>query len=290
MFITARIRIEALLAAVIFVSFGQTWANSDDVAERWKDDAIAKIKSIPPNPTTDEIRKISGYLKIAERGDAMTDEQREVFGRVKETILGLPDHARFFEEMVARGIQNEFKEASGKGRSAKEPDLLRTFAVLKQLPSPQVVDLLGRLLEDDRDPWIVLPAGEVSAGRPPPNSHLAARTLNQIGIEGVPVIEPLRDDRDHEAARDQWKLWYAQVKAGNRTFRFKGDPREYNLDGPVPAVALATRPGKSDRAEEAALVARAADEKAFPWLAVGGALGLLLIAAGACLRAARRIE
>ncbi len=159
----------------------------------------------------------------------------------------------------------------------KEPDLLRTFAVLKQLPSPQVVDLLGRLLEDDRDPWVVIPAGEVAAGRPPPNSYLAARTLNQIGIEGVPLIEPLRNDRDHEAARDQWKLWYAQVKAGNRTFRFKGDPRDYNLDGPLPEVAVATRPRKTGLPEGKPGSSAAEEGRRLPWLAVGGAMGLLVL-------------
>jgi hypothetical protein len=115
MFSKSRTTVFATISAMILVSSGKSWANSDESAERWKTDAIAKIKSIPPNPTTDEVRKISGYLKVGERGEAMTEEQREVFGRVKEVILGLPDHARFFEEMVARGLENEFKEASGRG-------------------------------------------------------------------------------------------------------------------------------------------------------------------------------
>ena len=38
-----------------------------------------------------------------------------------------------------------------------------------------------------------------------------------------------------------------KVKAGTRTFRFEGDPQEYNLDGPVHAAMdgpTATRPSK----------------------------------------------
>jgi hypothetical protein len=40
-------------------------------------------------------------------------------------------------------------------------------------------------------------------------------------------------DEDIEA----WRLWYEQVKSGKRTFRFEGDPQEYNLAGPVAKTA-----------------------------------------------------
>src|SRR5690606_26228155 len=35
-----------------------------------------------------------------------------------------------------------------------------------------------------------------------------------------------------------WQNWYEQIKAGSRTFRFEGDPTEYDLNGPVPKEKL----------------------------------------------------
>lgn len=35
------------------------------------------------------------------------------------------------------------------------------------------------------------------------------------------------------------RLWYAQVQAGNRTFRFKDDSAEYGFDGPATAGTVA---------------------------------------------------
>jgi hypothetical protein len=32
---------------------------------------------------------------------------------------------------------------------------------------------------------------------------------------------------------EPWRLWFAHLRAGNRTFRFEGDPVEYTLSGPV---------------------------------------------------------
>ncbi len=215
----------------------------------------------------------------------MLIQHEEVLTKAQSVIMGISNHADYFENEIERGIQGEFREAAGKG--GVYPPRHHAFGLLRRLPSPQCVELLGRLLEDDRDPWVVLPAGEVAAGRPRPNSHLAARTLNQLGIEGVPVIEPLNGDRDFEAARDQWKLWYAQVKAGNRTFRFKDDPREYNLDGPIPEVALATRPRMAGLPEGKPGSSAADEGGRLPWVAVGGALGLLGLAGFACLRSRR---
>jgi hypothetical protein len=49
-----------------------------------------------------------------------------------------------------------------------------------------------------------------------------------------------------------WRQWYQEIKDGRRTFRFEGDPTEYDLNGPAPKeklerLALATRMDK-DRA------------------------------------------
>lgn len=271
----------ALIEAVsIFQGLGETGT------EKWRNTMLSRLEALGENPSAEDFLEVSACLSVADRGSKMLKEHVEVFSRAQSVIMGIHNHAEYFENEIEVGIQGEFREAAGKG--GVYPWRHLAFSRLRRLPTPQSVELLGRLLDDDRDPWVVVPAGEVSSGRPPPNSHFAARTLNQIGIVGVPLIEPLNTDRDHEAARDQWKLWYAQVKAGNRTFRFKGDPREYNLDGPVPAVGVATRPQKTgpSKSEEGS---RGVEEgREVPWGGVGAALGLLLLAGFACLRSMRR--
>jgi hypothetical protein len=62
------------------------------------------------------------------------------------------------------------------------------------------------------------------------HSNLAADALKTL-IEKPPVPQ----DRNWQTKGDieAWQLWYEQIKSGNRTFRFKGDPKDYDLTGPV---------------------------------------------------------
>ena len=162
---------------------------------------------------------------------------RPVYEAARTALMSLPGHDAYFAGALGRAIEAEFAEVRDATTAIHvRPNRDELFQTLGELPTPKVIKLLGQLLEDDRDPWKGQPAPDYDL--PHPNSYLAAKTLNRIGIDGVPVIEPLGDDRDYEASRDQWKLWFAQVKAGNRTFRFKGDPQEYNLDGPVASVPV----------------------------------------------------
>jgi hypothetical protein len=266
------------------------YAQSPESILKWKSKALSEIASIDRSSTEDQVLRVSGYLRVAERGEHMTSEHREVVASAQRVLLGLPQLERCFENAIERGIQNEFREAEGKGRLAKEPQVWDVFACLEQLPSPRTVAILGELLEDDRDPWKVVPPGEISQGRPPPNSYLAAKTLNRIGIEGVPIVEIRSGDRDYELARDQWKLWYAAVKAGNRTFRFEGDPREYTLDGPVETAAAATAlpPVRSGASPAVPGDAPAAGERGMPWVALAAAFAVLGLAVRAAWIARRK--
>lgn len=245
---------------------------------KWKATALMKIDALSPDPSVDEVMKVAGYVGVAARGDEMTDEHREVVEKVRAKIFGLPEHGRFFREAIERAIQNEFLEVSDPSSAPTvAPKRWWVFDDLCYLPSPQIVALLGQLLEDDRDPWKGQPAPDYNL--PHPNSYLAAKSLNRIGIEGVPVIEPIRDDRDYEAARDQWKLWFAQVKAGNRTFRFKGDPQEYSLDGPVASVPVVNVERRGGQAADPSPAAGAAVGSRKPvWIPLAVAILVLGVA------------
>jgi hypothetical protein len=63
-----------------------------------------------------------------------------------------------------------------------------------------------------------------------PNSTDAAMALDKLPLKNKPHAGITGWDK--EAIRP-WVLWYEQIKAGNRTFSFEGDPTDYNLNGPV---------------------------------------------------------
>ncbi|WP_367871477.1 hypothetical protein [Luteolibacter sp. Populi] len=191
---------------------------------------------VSSNPTKEGILQLGeGLSKLELESTYPVDERFVVQEELRRVMLSVPNHGDVFAEALEKAIQSEFShlrgESTAPGALAERAWL---FATLQEIPSPQCVGLLGGLLEDDRDPWKDVPRTDV--GKPTINSMRATRALNQLGIEGVPEIS-LKKRRDREAAREQWRLWFAQVKAGTRTFRFKGDPQEYNLKGPVNPVA-----------------------------------------------------
>ncbi len=77
-----------------------------------------------------------------------------------------------------------------------------------------------------------------------------------------------------------WRIWYEQVKAGNRTFQFEGDPKHYNLEGPVAKAiepASLARPRKDGPAEDSSPVA-AEEPSRFPVGVLAAAVALLGVA------------
>ena len=76
--------------------------------------------------------------------------------------------------------------------------------------------------------------------------------LTKFPIRDKPFKLPLTMENvaDAQAA---WQLWYEQIKSGKRTFRFEGDPTEYDLKGPAPGQKLAhiSRDRKRDAERQA---------------------------------------
>ena len=233
------------------------------------------------------MEKLSRYVFQLSLPMNREEGDRPVYEAARTALMSLQGHDAYFAGALGRAIEAEFAAVRDATTAIQvRPNRDELFQTLGELPTPKVIKLLGQLLEDDRDPWKGQPASDYNL--PHPNSYLAAKTLNRIGIEGVPVVEPIRDDRDFEAARDQWRLWFAQVKAGNRTFRFKGDPREYNLDGPVasvPVVNVETRGGQEAGPSHAA--AATAGGRKPVWLPLALAI-LVLGVAFACWARGRR--
>lgn len=219
---------------------------------RWRQIAAEVVS----NPTEDGVLKLGqGLRKLSLESIYPSEERFEVQAEVRRALQAIPKHADYFSKALERAIDAEFAEARDATSAVRvDPSRDLIYLTLAELPSPQVVHLLGNLLYDERDPWKDEPKSDYV--RPFRNSVYAVDTLNRIGLEGVQIIE-VKTTRDREAALSQWKLWYEQVKAGTRTFRFKGDPQEYSLAEPVskaaePSVSAPQTSGANETSKEAA--------------------------------------
>ncbi len=117
------------------------------------------------------------------------------------------------------------------------------FGILGMLPSPASVRVLGDFLSDERGRYVITPEDEAlgfdriawvkSVRRS--NCESAASAMKLLPL----VDKPVSKDVTGYAAVPPWREWYERIKSGRATFRFEGDPVEYDLDGPAPPEKLA---------------------------------------------------
>ena len=184
-------------------------------------------------------------LRVGEK-QKMNDQEIEVYRRIQKILIDTHGHAEYYENRI-KTAQRRQKSAMGTyaygpATNDYQNEKMYGFETLGHLPSPETVRVLGDFLFDD---WVSQPDL-----KPPdlesPASSGALRALATLPLENKPI--PVRPDRLlPERDIHPWRLWYQQVKAGTRPFRFEGDPQEYNLDGPV-RVAMdgptTTRPSR----------------------------------------------
>ena len=148
----------------------------------------------------------------------------------REKLVSIPGHAEYFGHKIRS--DRELRKA-GRGHEV-DGGVLFDFETLAQLPSPETVRVLGSFLDDEEDR---IP-DEVFRNNPSAhvapigaNNLLAARALTRLGIV-QPPLQMKPEDMFYDDIQP-WRLWFAQVQAGTRTFRFEGNPQEYSLAGPV---------------------------------------------------------
>ncbi|MEI6607160.1 MAG: hypothetical protein WCP35_17750 [Verrucomicrobiota bacterium] len=184
------------------------------------------------------IEALGAFVRIGSHG-RMDEEQMAIFKKSQAAILAIPGHAEYYRDRILKA--REAYDTSGDDRIRflhewiKEQD---GFRVLAQLPSVETVRILGEFLADER--------GKIGGPGPPPvmtegrsmespNCYLALSALHSLPLVNKPVaVKHANDDKDLET----YRLWYAQIKSGNRTFRFEGDSTEYDLNGPAGPAKL----------------------------------------------------
>ena len=217
-------------------------------AGTWPEMVDQKMAEMPEIPSIKDMRS----LAIFSGNKSEEPDHIEARKRAWERLRAVTD----FAERFATHIRDEREKwISGKEMNSASYNMERmhTLTYMGNLPHPSVVKVLGEFLPDVEWPGYKSDIEAVVDGCPPPNAIFAAKALGQL-IEKPPVQKSWEDYWFDDAK--VWELWYAQVKAGTRTFRFKGDPQEYNLQGPVSKAIepVGVRPRKNDGAADSAPV------------------------------------
>ena len=208
-----------------------------------------KIVEAPSLPSDEAIPLLAECVnKTSMYSIFQSDERWEVHYAAQKALIAIPGHAEFYEKRIKEAqkkVESLEGWAQGKAKSELMEEQMYGFEKLSLMPSPETVRVLGDFLSD---PWGLLPnaksGGDYSndAKGFAPHASQALVAIAKLPLEVRPSQTPPDQTRYWEDI-DAWKLWYEQVKAGTRTFRFKGDPQEYSLAGPV----IETREPKDPR-------------------------------------------
>jgi hypothetical protein len=174
-------------------------------------------------------------MKVSKRNIFQVSEAPTVYSCAQMALLSIPGHAEYFGNQVkaartASVLENE--RTGGKPRWGEYDDA-RSAAVetLTHLPSPESVHVLVELLADTEETGEPTTADhQPDSFGPPSNAILATNALEQL-IENPPPPE-FMDVYDRGLIL-AWQHWHERIKAGKQTFRFKGNPTEYDHNGPA---------------------------------------------------------
>lgn len=209
--------------------------------KEYLDDGVAEIGRVKLNKINSNLSDEERFLKLSDIIFSVADADRlkkryhvekytELLNDARAMMIGIPGHAKYHENLVKKELLR-YNDSGGISAGFYSDVQFRSFSVLGQLPSPETIQVLGDFLSDNQGGFEGIPEyPEQVIWTPVKNSDKAAVALFKL-IENPPTPDKgnLRSDIDVPA----WRLWYNQVKAGTRTIRFKGDPQEYNLTGPV---------------------------------------------------------
>ena len=218
----------------------KTWtAAGDSWEERWEN-TLAGVNDLPREQ---KLEVLGRAVKLGLRTDTEFPNERKVKfskeGVAKITVI--PGHAEHFGDKITPHYESiKSRYALGQHNIPWwhfQRESMYAFQALSLLPSNETVRVLGEMLSDD---W-----------RPPywheefnfvPLKERAVSALSKLPIAKPPTrqLHHAGDMRDYA---DDWGEWYAEIKAGHRTFRFIGDDTEYDLRGPVKRGGF----GRTDR-------------------------------------------
>lgn len=205
-------------------------------------------KKVKENPTIENAVELAGNLSSLTRNIDQTDTSgAAVYKEMQAVVVSIPGHAEYYRDQILQAQERYKTQGGGEAWSDYREKIRNAFQILPHLSSPEGVCVLGELLSND---WV--PSGNETAPLSEkfvPLSVSATVTLPKLPILDKPFKAPITNENvaDAEAA---WEFWYEQIKSGKRTFRFEGDPTEYDLRGPAPGQKIANISRNQKRDDE----------------------------------------
>lgn len=204
-------------------------------AEIWKSKREVTIRQIETEPKPEAIAglgemvrqlKTLGYRECAER-DYITS-------LAQSALVAIPGHAEYFRDKIYQS-RERVKAIGGTSLYEYHNELMYGFQTFPHLASPEGVRVLGEMLSDE---WV--PPGNETA---PASEKLAPLSVSaRVALQKFPLLDkPFKEAVTRHNVADAnaaWLDWYKQIKSGKRTFRFEGDPVDYDLNGPAPKQTL----------------------------------------------------
>lgn len=164
-----------------------------------------------------------------------TEEQMKVYRIAASKLMEVPGHAEYFGKRI-RERYEKIKSMNVDGYDFFVGQTYQDFQTLSLLPSVESVKVLGSMLEEDWN-WPSDQNADSGSG--------ARSTLGMIALGALsrlPIANPPSKPEYHSTwIRENlgtWSQWYREVERGRRTFRFIGDPVDYDLRGPSKRGAL----------------------------------------------------
>ena len=263
----------------------------------WREEKMAEIDRAANMDAPSRFKALEGIVRMGGTAN-MDSDTLAVWEKAREIVLATPGHGEFYQEPIAkmmaavraepdqekkRALYYDSELAPGKENyrtlGYDRRDAMWSLETLQYLPSFESVAALASFLSDPegRDGTTIIgdrPGDQIT--RIAISCH-AADLLDGIGIEKPPVIHNITSNWQRV---DAWSDWWNEVKAGKRTYRFKGSPIEYGPDGPVAAQSV-TRPAHdsvkaSPSRNEAVEVAGGPKPQLIYWMVGGGSLLLLI--------------
>lgn len=236
----------------------------------WSEMVGENLAQMADPPSVQDLIILARYSGV----ESDDPKDKEARGRAQERLRRVTD----LGEQLAAHIRQEREKwvtEEGVSSSGYNRERAHVLGLMGNLPDPNVVKVLGEFLPDVEWPGYEDELEAMTAACPPPNAILASEALGRL-IEKPPVRESAEGNAFDDAK--VWELWYAQVKAGTRTFQFKGDPRHYTLKG---LAADTVQPSEARRPKDFPAVSSASSTtekrtRLFPGLAIATTCGAAL--------------
>ena len=175
------------------------------------------------------------------------EEKWPIFNEAQAKLLSIPGHATYYRDKI-KALQEQMR--TGKlGLEDWSAEKQPYFAVLKQLPSEETVEVLGDFAMDkfafafSKNPEDLAVPGLLQYKYSDYSVDFtvcvpAMSALEALGIDDPPVKGHLRED----VRQALWSRWWQEVKAGKRKYRFKGSDVLHPVNAPPGAEREVRRP------------------------------------------------